>query len=36
MGYSADYKEKVMKIMAWDEMSVRQAAAYFDVCTLTT
>ena len=35
MGYSTDFKEKVMHIMARDKMTVRQAAVHFDVCTQT-
>ena len=32
MGYSTDFKEKVLKIMIRDKMSVRKAALYFGVC----
>ena len=33
MGYSTDFKEKVLEIMIRDKMSVRNAALYFGVCT---
>ena len=33
MGYSTDFKEKVLEIMIRDKMSVRKAALYFGVCT---
>ena len=36
MGYSTDFKEKVLEIMIRDKMSVRKAALYFDVCTRST
>ena len=33
MGYSTDFKEKVLEIMIRDKMSVRNEALYFGVCT---
>ena len=35
MGYSKDFKDKVIEIMARDEMSVRKSARYFNVCIQT-
>ena len=33
MGYSTDFKEKVLEILIRDKISVRKAVLYFDVCT---
>ena len=35
MGYSKDFKDKVIEIMARDQLSVRKAAQHFGVCTRT-
>ena len=35
MGYSKDFKDKVIEIMARDKMSVRKAAQHFSVCIQT-
>ena len=35
MGYSKDFKDKVIEIMVRDELSVRKAAQHFGVCTRT-
>jgi len=35
MGYSKDFKDKVIEIMARDKMSVRKAAQHFNVCIQT-
>ncbi len=32
MGYSKDFKDKVIEIMVRDELSVRKAAQHFGVC----
>lgn len=33
IGYSTDFKEKVLEIIIRDKMLVRNAALYFGVCT---
>lgn len=33
MGYSKDFKDKVIEIMTRDQLSVRKAAQHFGVCT---
>lgn len=35
MGYSKDFKDKVIEIMARDKLSIRQAAQHFNVSTRT-
>ena len=35
MGYSKDFKDKVIEIMIRDEMSVRKAAQHFNICIQT-
>ena len=35
MGYSKDFKDKVIEIMTRDQLSVRKAAQYFNVSTQT-
>ncbi|CAB1215610.1 IS630 transposase-related protein [Acinetobacter sp. C_3_1] len=35
MGYSKDFKDKVIEIMTRDQLSVRKAAQHFGVCTRT-
>lgn len=35
MGYSKDFKDKVIEIMARAKMSVRKAAHHFNVCIQT-
>ncbi len=35
MGYSKDFKDKVIEIMARDKMSVGKAAQHFNVCIQT-
>ena len=35
MGYSKDFKDKVIEIMTRDKMSVRQAAQHFNLCIQT-
>ena len=35
MGYSKDFKDKVIEIMTRDKMSVRKAAQHFNVCIQT-
>lgn len=36
MGYSKDFKDKVIEIMTRDQLSVRKAAQYFNVSTQST
>lgn len=35
MGYSKDFKDKVIEIMTRDKMSVRKAAQHFNICIQT-
>lgn len=35
MGYSKDFKDKVIEIMTREQLSIRKAAQYFGVCTRT-
>jgi len=35
MGYSKDFKDKVIEIMARGQLSVRKAAQHFGVCMRT-
>lgn len=35
MGYSKDFKDKVIEIMTRDQLSVRKAAQYFNLSTQT-
>lgn len=35
MGYSKDFKDKVIEIMTRDKMSVRKAAQHFNLCIQT-
>ena len=35
MGYSKEFKDKVIEIMTRDKMSVRKAAQHFNVCIQT-
>lgn len=35
MGYSKDFKDKIIEIMIRDQLSIRKATQHFGVCTRT-